>query len=109
MTPSKNHSAPARPRKPAGRRYRLSVAARVLAALPGGYVLGSLTAALLALTLPLSRDEAVQAGALVSLAVYPATVLWVFSARTALRAWLGIALPGIMMGAAVWMLRGGLG
>ena len=39
--------------------------------------------------------------------ILPAVFLWVFAAATALRAWLGILLPGAAMGLAIWLLRAG--
>lgn len=89
-------------------RYRWAVASRALAAIVGGYVLSALCATALALWLPLARAEAVTAGALVSFAVYAGAVVWVFAARSAGRAWAGLALPSAALGAVLWLvLRGG--
>jgi hypothetical protein len=107
MTPSPSSRVGAGRRIPW--RYRLSVASRVVAALAGGYLLTSLTAALLALALPLPREEAVRTAALVSFLIYPAAVLWVFIASSARRAWLGLLVPALVMSLAVWWLRRGLG
>lgn len=82
-------------------RYRLGVASRALAATAGGYALASVTAALLALTLPLPREESIQAGALISLLVHPAAILWVFAAADAWRAWLGVLVTGLCQGLAL--------
>jgi hypothetical protein len=83
------------------------VASRVVAAFAGAYALASAASTLLALALPLPREEAVQAGFLAAFGVIPAAVLWVFAASTAWRAWLGLLLPGLAMGLAVWILKAG--
>jgi len=86
-------------------RHRLSVAARAIAAIFGGYALASLVSALLALTLPHPREEAILAGNLLALVVYPVVAVWVFLAKSARRAWMGLLVPGIVMAFAVWILR----
>ncbi|WP_311223806.1 MULTISPECIES: DUF3649 domain-containing protein [unclassified Acidovorax] len=88
-------------------RHRWGVASRALAAIVGGYVLSALCATAMALWLPLARAEAVTTGALASFAVYAGAVVWVFAARSAGRAWVGLALPSAVLGAALWLvLRG---
>lgn len=88
-------------------RHRWGVAFRAVAAIVGGYVLSALCATALALWLPLARAEAVTTGALVSFAVYAGAVVWVFAARSAGRAWAGLALPSAVLGAVLWLvLRG---
>lgn len=87
---------PRRTRPPAAtRRERLGVASRVLAATVGGYALASLVASALAAALPLltpaSRADGVQIASLLSFAFYTAAAIWVFSTRSATRAWLGLA------------------
>jgi len=67
-----------------------------MAAIGGGYALASLVAVALALVLPLDRMDAVLTGMMASLVVYAAAAIWVFAARSALRAWIGMiaaALP----------------
>ena len=66
-------------RRPA---YRLAVAGRVVLAVVGGYAVAALLTALLALTLPLVRSEAVATATLLSFAVMVAVVVYVFAART---------------------------
>lgn len=101
------HGSPA-PAAPSPVKYKLSVAARAVAAIAGGYALSSLAAAALALWLPLTRDEAVLAGGMAAFVLYPVAVVWVFLASSARRAWLGLVLPAAILGALVWWLRGGL-
>lgn len=94
---------------PGGRSYRLQVASRVAAAVVGGYALAALATAVLALLLPrcgaLSHTDAVLTSSLASFALYAGAVLWVFSARSAARAWLGLALPALALGSTLLLLR----
>lgn len=81
-----------------GLRYRLAVASRALAAIGGGYTVAALSAAVLALWLPLERVEAALAGTLASFVIHVCAVMWVFAARSASRAWLGLAVPAAVLG-----------
>lgn len=76
----------------------LGVASRTLAALFGGYGLASLAVAACAVALPMARSDAVLTGMMVGLVVQAAAAIWVFSAASALRAWLGLAAPGVALG-----------
>ncbi|HEY1101941.1 MAG TPA: DUF3649 domain-containing protein [Burkholderiaceae bacterium] len=87
------------PRGSEGLRYRLGVASRALAAIGGGYAVSAALAAVLALYLPVSRPEAVLTGTLASFLVYAVAVMWVFAARSAARAWMGLLIPGAALGA----------
>ena len=82
----------------------LGVLSRSLAAIFGGYALASATTAFLALALPGARSEAVLTGMLVGIAICACAALWAFATRTALRAWLGIAVPAIVMALVSWGL-----
>lgn len=73
-------------------RYRWQVLSRVLAAIFGGYLFTSLLTVFLALVWPMPQAEAVVAASLLSFAVYTAAIIWVFSVRSATRAWVGLAL-----------------
>lgn len=79
-------------------RYRWGVASRTVAAVAGGYVLAALAAAVMARHLPMVRPDAVIAGTLTALVVFPCAVLWCFAASTARRAWAGVALPALLLG-----------
>ena len=68
-------------------RYRWSVAARVLAAALGGYLLTSALATLLALLLAFERAQAVMAGSDIGVLFYLPALMWAFHARSAARAW----------------------
>lgn len=89
------------PRGRAGLRYRIGVAVRAVAAILGGYGVAALWATALALYLPTARVEASLTGIMVAFVVYPCVVMWVFAARSATLAWLGLlalaALPGALL------------
>ncbi|WP_245638679.1 DUF3649 domain-containing protein [Hydrogenophaga palleronii] len=90
-------------------RYRGSVAARVLAASLGAYALTSLATATLALLLPrlsvTTRAEAVLVASLWSFAIGAVIVMWVFTTRSARRAWLGLGITAAVLGPLLWWLR----
>lgn len=83
------------------------VAMRAPAAIVGGYALTSIAALFLSYVLPLSRTDAVIAGAIPSFAIYIAAILWSFAARSPLRAWAGLALPGAAMGVLCLLMEAG--
>lgn len=91
---------------PIARRWP-GLVSRCLAAILGGYLLASLVAVGCALWLGPPRAEAVLTGMMLSFVVHACAVLWVFAARSAARAWAGLALPGVLLGVAV-LLGGGL-
>jgi hypothetical protein len=73
------------------RRYRLTVASRIVAAVGGGYAVAWLWSAALALLLHhsvgLARADAALLATLASVLVYCAAVLSTFAARSTIRAW----------------------
>ena len=68
----------------------VSVCSRIVAAVFGGYVLAAVTSIGLAGILPMERGDAVMTALLLNFVFYCLAVLWAFSTRTALRAWIGI-------------------
>ena len=84
-------------------RHRGAVAARVVLAVAGGYAVAAAATAFLSLTLPLVRSEAVAAATLASFAIMAGAVIWVFSARSLGRAALGLAVPGLLLAAGLWI------
>lgn len=84
-------------------RHRWMVASRALAAIVGGYAVAALGAAALAVYLPLPRADAALTGTLLSFLIYAGAVIWVFAARDAGRAWLGVLLPAALLGLALWL------
>lgn len=89
-------------------RYRLGVASRAVAAIAGGYGVAALCAAALAMCLPaafgMARSEATMTGTLASFIVFALAVMWVFAARTALRAWSGLAIAALLPGLLVLLM-----
>ena len=89
-----------------GLRYRSGVASRAIAAILGGYALTTAAIAFLALTLPMARVDAVQTATLLSFFIYACAIVWVFAARDAWHAWLGILIPFVSLAMGVMVLRG---
>ncbi len=71
----------------------LGVLSRSLAAIFGGYALAATCSMFFAVALPGARSQAVLTGMLVGIVLCACAALWAFATRTALRAWVGIALP----------------
>ena len=92
----------------AGVRHRFGVASRAIAAIAGGYGVAAMASIVLALCLPvffgMARSEATMTGLLASFAVFALAVMWVFAARTALRAWSGLAIAAGLLGALLLVL-----
>ncbi|MGJ7544716.1 DUF3649 domain-containing protein [Variovorax sp. LT1R16] len=90
-------------------RYRWHVVSRVLAAAVGGYALAALFTAALALLLPrisdASRAESVLTATLWSFAIYAVVLMWVFTPRSATRAWLGLAASAAVLGVLLLILK----
>ncbi|MBB3228082.1 uncharacterized membrane protein YjjP (DUF1212 family) [Luteibacter sp. Sphag1AF] len=82
------------------------VASRAVAAMVGGYALAAAFSAFVAV-LPGNRAELTMTGLLLSFAVYACAVIWVFAARTAWRAWLGLIVPGACLALGLWLLLPG--
>ncbi|WPO97934.1 DUF3649 domain-containing protein [Pseudomonas sp. HR96] len=91
---------------PPSPRYRLAVASRVLAAALGGYTLTSLLVACVAKALQLPRVESMLSATLPAFLILTAAVLWVFAARSAWRAWLGLLGPCLVLATAYAWLCG---
>ncbi|WP_229217384.1 DUF3649 domain-containing protein [Massilia forsythiae] len=88
-------------------RQRGAVAARALAAILGGYGVAALSTNALAAVLPLRPVEAVVSATLTGLAVYPCAAMWAFAARSATRAWVGLALFAVVPGLVLLARSGG--
>ncbi|MBR0564958.1 DUF3649 domain-containing protein [Azoarcus sp. L1K30] len=83
---------------PTQTRPRLALISRIVAALIGGYALASVFSIFLSHLLPSELPEAVLGATLFSFAIYTAAIIWVFAAASAARAWLGLLIPGALMG-----------
>lgn len=86
-----------------GWRVRAAVTGRVALAAFGGYGVAALSTAFLSLALPMARSEAVATATLLSFAIMVGAVIWVFAARTLARAALGLAVPGGLLAAGLWL------
>jgi hypothetical protein len=85
--------------------YRWAVASRIVAAVFGGYVLAALASVCIAWLLPMARGEAVVSAMMLSFLVYLVAVLWCFASHSAGRAWLGLAIPGLLLAAMAGLLH----
>ncbi|MDR7039994.1 MULTISPECIES: iron transporter [Methylobacterium] len=94
------------PQQGRGIAYRMGVAGRVLLAALGGYGLAALLTALLSVTLPLPRSEAVAAATLPSFAVMVAAAIFVFASRSLARAALGLGALCLLLGGGLWLVQG---
>ncbi|MBP2230857.1 apolipoprotein N-acyltransferase [Azospirillum agricola] len=97
-------------RLPAPLRQRLAVLSRIIAAVAGGYVLATAATALLPQALAQGdlsgRGDAVLAATLLGIAVHTGATLWVFTASSAGRAWVGLGTPALLLGGVAWLMRG---
>ncbi len=82
----------------------MAVFSRIIAAIVGGYLLANVAAIVLSYLLPGSRADGVMVATCVSFIIYAGAVFWVFSARTAWRAWFGILIPGLSSAVIVFLL-----
>lgn len=80
------------------------VLARSLAGGVGGYGLAQVLPVALVAPWPLARADAALIALQLSFAVYAGAVLWAFAARSAGRAWAGIALMALAAGAVAWLV-----
>ena len=88
-----------------GRAARLAaLVSRIVAALLGGYALAALSS-VAALALPIGKPQAVLAGMQASFVIYACAVVWVFAARSALRAWAGLVIVAIPLSLAAWSIQ----
>ncbi|RIX78657.1 DUF3649 domain-containing protein [Acidovorax cavernicola] len=97
MAPSRKPEVPVR--------YFWAVASRAIAAVGGGYGLSASVAAALSIFLPLAgmdRANAVMTATMLAFVAHAVAALWAFGCATALRAWLGIVLPAVVLGLPAW-------
>lgn len=78
-------------------RYRLQVFSRIVAATVGGYALATAMTVLLTLLWPAPKGQAVLATNMLGFVWYTIAVMWVFSTKSATRAWLGMLLPAALI------------
>ena len=87
------------------RHRRAGVAARVVAAVPGGYAIAYLFTGAVPPWLPGSRTEAVLWVTLASFAVYTGVVLYAFGATSVWRMWRNLAVLMLALLLAIWCQR----
>ena len=85
------------------RAYRLDVAARVIAAVVGGYGVATSVAIAGAWLLPLAPIDAATLSTITAILVIPVTVMGCFWARNAGRAWAGVLIAASLFVAAAWL------
>ena len=85
--------------------YRWMVLSRCLAAIFGSYALAAASTVFLSLALPMPRAEAVYLASLLSFVFFVVAVLWVFAARNAWRAWVGVVVPTALLVAGCYGLK----
>jgi len=79
------------------------MAARIVAAVPGNYVLTSLATACLARLLPASPVEASAAATLFSFALFAVLAMTAFAVRSLARLWLWMLGAGALLGGGLWL------
>ena len=89
--------------------YRLAVTSRVVAAVLGGYIVAALASVSLSLWVLMPRADAVVTGMMTSFLAYLGAVIWCFACRSAWRAWFGLIVASLILGAvaalAYWVGR----
>lgn len=85
------------------------ILSRIVAAIVGGFLLASLLSILLSYGVysfsPTSKVDGVNTGALSSFLFYAMAIVWVFAAKTAWQAWLGLLIPALISAVGIFMLR----
>jgi hypothetical protein len=76
---------------------RSGILVRILAAVIGGYGLAATVTLALPALLPLPRAEGLMVAMMLSFAFCCIAVIWAFAASSAWRAWLGIAMPTLVL------------
>ena len=82
----------------------LPVAARVMAAVLGGYMVAHALPIALAAAMPIPRSDAALYASQGSFLVYTAAAIWAFAARSAPVAWLGLLGTAGASGLIAWVL-----
>lgn len=74
-----------------------NVTCRVLIALVGGYLLSALSAIAIATNLPGDKINSIITGLMCTFIIYTVTVIFVFAAKTTLRAGIGVLVPCLLV------------
>ncbi len=81
----------------------LSVLSRTIAAIIGGYVLSNLLAVLISYLLPMQTADSVLLSLQLSFLFYSIVIIFVFSTKTAGKAWLGLFIACAMSSVGVYL------
>lgn len=84
--------------------HRRTIVYRTVAAIGGGYAFANVTSIFLARVLPLPPAEAVMTAVLLSFCSYTVAIVWVFAARTAIRAWIGLLMLATLFAGMAWVI-----
>ena len=87
---------------------RAAILGRVVLAAGGGYAVAALATALLSVTLPMPRAEAVTTATLLSFAILTGVVVLVFALTTLRRAAAVVIGTILLLGAGLWLAAGPL-
>ncbi|WP_342150354.1 iron transporter [Methylorubrum sp. SB2] len=85
---------------------RAAILGRVVLAAGGGYAVAALSTALLSVTLPMPRSEAVTTATLLSFAILAGVVVLVFALATLRRAAALVLGAILVLGAGLWLAAG---
>lgn len=84
------------------------VLSRVIAAIVGGFLLANLISILLSYIVysfsSVAKADGVNISILSSFLLYAASIIWVFSAKTARQAWLGLLIPALFSAVGIYLL-----
>ena len=81
----------------------LSVLSRSIAAIVGGYVFSNLLAVLTSYLLPMQTADSVLLSLQLSFLFYSIVIIWVFSTKTAGKAWLGLFIACAMSSVGMYL------
>ena len=81
----------------------LSMLSRTIAAIVGGYVFSNLLAVLTSYLLPMQTADSVLLSLQLSFLFYSIVIIWVFSTKTAGKAWLGLFIACAMSSVGVYL------
>ncbi len=81
----------------------LRILSRSMAAIVGGYVLSNLLATLISYLLPMPKVDSVLLSLQLSFLFYCMVIIWVFSTKTAGKAWLGLLIACVISSVGLYL------
>ncbi|MCQ8878265.1 hypothetical protein NQT69_09670 [Pseudoalteromonas shioyasakiensis] len=88
--------------------YQLAVVSRFFAAIVGGYLFTSVFTALMSITLPLKKSDAVLLSISLTIFIYSCVFIWVFAVKSLKTIWITILLTSSACGLSIALLKGWL-